>query len=97
MRHALYIVSQNWSMAVPYILMSSYLYEFRPDLKTPLVDIEFDRLCLFTYRNWEKIEHYHKRYIERDGLKSGHPVWMCEGGYPLRTIRAAIQWSKEYD
>ena len=85
------IWESNPNMAVPFYLMSSYLY-YEED-RSVLSDADFDDLCKMMLDKWDDIEHYHKHLIEKDQLKAGTGYYL-KYKYPTIVVDAAKSWSK---
>lgn len=80
------IVGKNLNMAVPWFLMTSFLY-YRLD--APVVTDEcFDSLCKILNNNWDQITHFHKHLITRGDLEAGTGFAI---EYPLRVENAALR------
>lgn len=90
-QNALTHCKRNPSMAVPYLLMASYLYYIR-DISPPLLDCEFDELCVFALKNWKEIKHRHKHLIHEADLKAGSLFMLADLHYPDMVKSAAFSW-----
>lgn len=77
------------SLAVPYYLMSLYLYERGVD---GLTDAEFDAVCDFIAAEWGSIEHEHKHLINRWALSAHTTTGYDVSELPQRVRSAALQW-----
>lgn len=82
-------VKRNPNLAVPWFLMSSYIYYHR-DTQI-LSDGAYDWLCDFLRKNWRDVEHRHKELIDRKALKSGTAFYLKEAQYPGMAKGAACQ------
>lgn len=77
---------------VPFYLMASFLY-YEMDLPA-LSDAEFDALARRLRREWEHIEHRHKRLIDYNAIGTG---FYLSGKYPTRVRCAALAWKESLD
>ena len=66
------IIDKNINMAVPYWLMSSYLYYYQD--KTAISDYTFDEIGRTLKDNWDKIEHFNKHLINKDSTFTGYYI-----------------------
>lgn len=71
-------IDHNHNLMVPWYLMASYAY-YEQDAPI-LSDSMFDKLAQKILKNWEKIEHLHKEYLNVEMLKAGTYI----GEYPSR-------------
>ena len=75
---------------VSFYFMSSYLY-YELDLNV-LTDTDFDKLCFRLLKEYDKIEHPHKKYLDKESLSAGT-------GYDIKYTRlmkdAAVMWYEE--
>lgn len=62
-------VSQNGNMAIPWFLMTSYLY-YRHDVSL-LSDELFDEMAKGMLTHWDALEHRHKALISIEDLRAG--------------------------
>jgi len=92
---ALDVCRRNPNMAVPFILMASYLYYIKND-SSPLSDYDFDRLCDLARNRWASIEHRHKHLITEDDLEAGTLFYLRDSDYPPIVKNAAMLWASGY-
>lgn len=78
------VCDTSTNMYIPWYIMAAYAYyvEDSPILS----DRTFDNMSKKILENWNKIEHIHKKYLNRDMLEAG--TYM--GEYPSR-IKGALQ------
>jgi len=77
---------------VPYYLMSCYLYY---ELNTAVItDIEFDYLCSMILKNWDDINHRHKKYLTKETLQCGSGYQYYWFDMPTIIKSAAVHWYK---
>ena len=79
------------SKLVKYYLCSCYLY-YEKDLNI-FTDSEFDYICKRLYKDFSKINHMHKKLIDKDSLKAstGYQI-----KYPLIIETVANRWYEKY-
>ena len=101
-RNDLYVwgeVCKVADLAIPYWLMSSYLY-YGVAGRTPISDTCFDRLGYFIKENYERLNHPHKYLIDKDGTFSGFDISIPVGKklkkgkkyYTQMIMHAAMAW-----
>jgi hypothetical protein len=76
-----------------YLLHSVLYYQFDTNI---IQDHEYDALARRIYDNWDKLEHMHKRCIDRNGLLSGghyieYPNMVLSAGKTLLTQLRALE------
>ncbi len=84
------IVGKDINLTVPWFLMASYLY-YKEDISL-FADYEFDILCRYMLEHYDKIDHYHKDLVTKEGLRAGTGF---DIQYPLIVKGAALQYAKE--
>mgnify|MGYP003695073999 FL=1 len=77
-------IDENINMTVPWYLMASYAYYVEDD--PILSDHAYDHMVKKMIKEWDKIEHTHKKHLNLDDLKAGTYL----GEYPTR-IKGAVQ------
>lgn len=85
------VVREEWlrdGQLVAYYLMASFLY-YQHDISL-FPDTDYDRLCERLRKKWNKIEHPHKRIVDRDALTAGTGYYIRIEEYPLVTQSAAF-------
>lgn len=60
---------QNSPRTIPYYLITSYLYYERD--RNLIKDITYDQLCKHILQNWDKLNHPHKKYLDKELLMAG--------------------------
>ena len=70
---------------VPWYLMTSWLY-YQRDISL-LPDEEYDQLCKKLLRDFDRIEHPHKHFVDREGLSAG--TGYAIQVYPERAVQSA--------
>lgn len=84
------LTTQGVNMAVPWVLMASYLYYHRDT--TILTDQQFDGLTKLVRAKWSEITHFHKDLLacllEQDHSSLHH---IPEAAYPQRCRSAACR------
>lgn len=76
--HCVQLISSNINMCVPWYIMAAYAYYIEDN---PLLeDHTFDRLATKILTNWDKIEHFHKKFLTKEMLEAGTYL----GQYPSR-------------
>ena len=83
-------ITDNPNMMVPYYLMTSYAYYVEDD---PIVsDSFYDKLAKKLLKEFDNIEHYHKKVIDKDALSAGSFL----GEYPLIVKGALHDFKKKF-
>ena len=78
------LINKNINMAVPLYLMMSYSYY---KLDDPIASDEcFDETAKIILANWDKIEHRHKKHLNKESLLAGTYL----GVYPT-IVEGAVQ------
>lgn len=77
---------------VTFYLMASYLYYFE-DMQL-MADTEYDKVCTRLDKEWDSIDHPHKKYIDREALGATTGYHMNREDYPLIAINAAKSLAK---
>ena len=72
-------------LLVPHYLLLSFCYYSCEESLVP--DHVFDQLARRLDREWDSVQHMHKRLIDRAALKSGGSY--LRGRYPMRVKQAA--------
>lgn len=81
-------VNSNINLAVPWFLMTSWLY-YHKDINI-ISDVAFDRLCRIIDESWSDIKHNHKHLIRRSDMKAGTGYSIPDHKFPLRVKSAAM-------
>ncbi len=87
------IVLDDSNMAVPWYLMTSYLYYDKD--QSILSDHAYDKLCAFILSEWDEISHRHKYYIDKEALSAGTGYYLDSDILPSRVTSAADRLAKE--
>ncbi len=80
----------NLNMLVPWYIMAAYAYYVEDN--PLLTDGSFDRLATRLLENFDKVEHQHKEFIDKDALHAGSYL----GEYPTRIEDVVKQMRREY-
>ena len=75
---------------VAFYMMSSYLY-YEKD-KNVITDSLFDQICKKILKNWDKIDHPHKKLIDKKSLEAGTGYYIK---YTNMIKGAAESWYNE--
>lgn len=75
-------------MLVPWYLMASFLYYCRDEIV--ISDALYDEICGALDREWDEIDHPHKKLVRRSILSAGTGNHLRENRYPIRTRSAAM-------
>ena len=78
---------ENRNLAVPWYLMTSYLYYHLDE--SLIEDHEYDSLANFLLENFDAIEHWHKQLISKEDLLAGS-CFLREDQFPLITKDTAL-------
>lgn len=84
-------MSRNMSKLVATYLMSAYLYSTGKD--TVLDDPTYDNVCKVLYGNFDSVTHQHKKYLDREALKTGTTMHFDWNTMPRIIQTAAVQWA----
>lgn len=87
------MVAERPVMAVPWYLMTSYMYYHLNE--SVVSDETFDALCGTLIREWFEIEHPHKHLIDRTDLEAGTGFGWKLDHYPLMVRGAADRVLKD--
>ena len=79
-------IGEEWNLLVPWYLMTSYLYYEKDE--SIVSDGDYDWMCKELLERWEEISHWHKKFIDRDGLSAGSGYAITK--YPNRVKGAAM-------
>lgn len=83
-------IESNPNMLVPWYIMAAYSYYVEDN--PLLTDGSFDRLATRLLENFDKVEHQHKEFIDKDALYAGSYL----GEYPTRIEDVVKQMRREY-
>jgi len=78
--------SSAHNLLVPWYLMTSYLYYEKDE--SIVSDGDYDWICSQLDERWDEISHWHKSFIDRDGLSAGSGYAIKN--YPTRVKGAAM-------
>ncbi|MDI3307517.1 MAG: hypothetical protein QJR07_10480 [Acetobacteraceae bacterium] len=84
------LIAQGINVAVPWVLMASYLYYHRDT--SILTDEQYDALVQALRARWDRVEHRHKHLLaELIEGRSTTLYYLTEADYPTITRSAACQ------
>ena len=91
-------IEQAWlrdGQLIAFYLMTSYLYYICD--KSIMSDADYDTLCKRLHKQWNKVQHPHKRLIDRKALGAGTGYYIRKEEYPLMTCGAATMLMNHCD
>lgn len=84
----------SYNVLVAWYLITSHLYYHR-DISI-ISDSKFDWVCKKLLKHWKRIEHPHKKYIDKDQLRAGTGFYLRQQDLPSMMILAAISLHQQF-
>lgn len=82
------ILKLSSNQLVPHYLMAGWLYNSRDNII--MSDDAWDLLCKRLLKEWNKIQHPHKNYIEYTSLDTATSQYLTDDRVPLMARSAAV-------
>lgn len=88
-------VKDRPNVAIPWLLMASWLYYIDTCELPILSDHRYDMLCKKVLQAYDRLQHRHKHLVRPDALRAGSLFYLTHLDYPEIVKNAAAQLSRQ--
>ena len=88
-------VSAKPNVAIPWLLMASWLYYIDTCELPILSDQRYDMLCRKVLQAYDKLQHRHKHLVRPEALSAGSLFYLSHLDYPEIVKSAAVGLSRQ--